>query len=148
MRVLLSVEHTGDRLTLLRSTASAGSSSLVYAHDKDDETVLLLRGGAIYWVGDRRYRMVCHEVSEPWPQGRRLSFDAMVRAAGATGHSILALPAEVDRRAVPDRGRRAGSGRGQSHAEAEPLRRVLGVHVAAVGLDDAAHDGQSESRTG
>lgn len=187
MRVLLGVEHTGSRLTLLRSTAYAGSSSLVYAHDKDDEIVLLLRGGAIYWIGDRRYelepggvvlvprgvptahritadaeilvinapgglekffRMVCHDVSEPRPEGWRLSFDAMVRAAAATGHTILALPAEVDRRAVPGRGRVAGSGRGQRDAEAEPLRRVLGVDVAAVGLDDAAHDGEPEARAG
>jgi quercetin dioxygenase-like cupin family protein len=187
MRVLLGVEHTGSRLTLLRSTAYAGSSSLVYAHDKDDEIVLLLRGGAIYWIGDRRYelapggvvlvpsgvptahritadaeilvinapgglekffRMVCYEVSRPRPEGWRLSFDEMVRAAAATGHSILALPAEVDRRAVPGRGRRAGSGRRQRDAEAEPLRRVLGVDVAAVGLDDAAHDGEPEARAG
>lgn len=193
MRVLLAVEHTGDRLTLLRSTAYAGSSSLVYAHDKDDEIVMLLRGHAVYWVGDRRYelapggvvlvprgvptghritadaeilvinapgglekffRAVCHDVSRPKPAGWRLSFDAMVRAATATGHRILALPAEVDlapgqgQLGVRGRGRRAGSGYGQSHAEAEPLRRVLGADVAPVGLHDAAHDGEPEARAG
>jgi quercetin dioxygenase-like cupin family protein len=58
VRILLDEKRTGGRLSMGRTTFPAGSASPVYVHGKEDEAVVMLRGGAIYWVGERR-----HEVS-------------------------------------------------------------------------------------
>jgi quercetin dioxygenase-like cupin family protein len=57
VRILLSAERTGGRLSLFRSTASAGSASPVYVHGREDEIVVMLSGSGIYWVGEHRYEL-------------------------------------------------------------------------------------------
>ena len=135
VRILLSAERTGGRLSLSRSTASAGSASPVYVHGKEDEIVVMLSGSGIYWVGEHRYelsaggivfvprgvatahritadaekltvttpggsdaffRQAGRDVSRARPAGWRVSFDALVRAAAATGQTILAAPLQAD----------------------------------------------------
>ncbi|WP_435177602.1 cupin domain-containing protein [Actinacidiphila sp. bgisy145] len=41
-------------------------------------------------------RRVCRDVSSPRPVGWRISFDAMVHAAAATGQTILVAPLQAD----------------------------------------------------
>lgn len=135
VRILLDAKRTAGRLSMGRSTFPAGSASPVYVHGKEDEAIVLLRGSAIYWVGEHRYdvsagdvvlvprgvstahrmtadteilvvttpggleelfRQAGRDVSQPRPDGWRISFDALVRAAAATGQTILAAPLQAD----------------------------------------------------
>jgi quercetin dioxygenase-like cupin family protein len=135
VRILLDQKRTGGRFSMGRSTFPAGSASPVYVHGKEDEAIVLLRGSAIYWVGEHRYdvsagdvvlvprgvstahrmtadteilvvttpggleelfRQAGRDVSQPRPDGWRISFDTLVRAAAATGQTILAAPLQAD----------------------------------------------------
>ncbi|MEV6889508.1 cupin domain-containing protein [Kribbella sp. NPDC051137] len=57
MQVLLDGERTGGQFSMFRSSAPAGAASPAHLHTREDEIFVLLRGSAIYWVGDQRFEV-------------------------------------------------------------------------------------------
>jgi quercetin dioxygenase-like cupin family protein len=55
--VLLDGAATGNRLAAFRSQMRAGAASPVHVHDQDDETVFVLEGAGVAWVGDQRWEL-------------------------------------------------------------------------------------------
>lgn len=55
--IILDAAATDGRLTAVRSTMRAGAASPVHVHDHDDETVFVLAGRGIFWVGDQRWEL-------------------------------------------------------------------------------------------
>lgn len=83
MRIPLSGEHTGGRLTLFRSSAKAGSASPVYVHSREDEIMLLLSGSGVFWAGEHRYELSAGGLSvvpRGVPMAYRLTSDAEIVA--------------------------------------------------------------------
>ncbi|MFI6427777.1 cupin domain-containing protein [Promicromonospora sp. NPDC050880] len=88
VRILLDAGRTGGRLSLGRSTFRAGSTSPIYVHGKEDEVVVMMRGSAIYWVGERRYDVSAGDVVVI-PRGvstaHRMTTDAEILVATSPG---------------------------------------------------------------
>nr|WP_221383025.1 cupin domain-containing protein [Actinoplanes polyasparticus] len=83
MRIPLSGQHTGGRLTLFRSSAAAGSASPVYVHHREDEIMLLLSGSGVFWAGEHRYELSAggvFVVPRGVPMAYRLTSDAEIVA--------------------------------------------------------------------
>jgi quercetin dioxygenase-like cupin family protein len=57
MSVLFDGAATGGQLTMLRTRLSAGAASPVHVHSAEDEMFVLLRGEAVFWVGDQRHEL-------------------------------------------------------------------------------------------
>ncbi len=57
LQVLLDGSHTGNQVTVVRSTLTAGSASPLHLHRKEDEMFVLLSGHGIFWVGDERHEV-------------------------------------------------------------------------------------------
>ncbi len=57
MQVLLDGEHTDGQLAMFRSAAPAGAASPAHVHTREDEVFVLLRGSAIFWVGNQRHEL-------------------------------------------------------------------------------------------
>ncbi|MBB5917630.1 quercetin dioxygenase-like cupin family protein [Nocardia transvalensis] len=88
MRILLDKDHTGGRLSLFRSSASAGSASPVYVHSMEDEIIVMLSGSGIYWVGEHRYELSAGGVvvaPRGVPMAYRITSDAETLAVATPG---------------------------------------------------------------
>jgi quercetin dioxygenase-like cupin family protein len=55
-RVVLDAASTDNRLAMFRSSMQGGTASPVHVHDREDETVFLLEGSAMFWAGDQRWQ--------------------------------------------------------------------------------------------
>jgi quercetin dioxygenase-like cupin family protein len=55
-RVVLDSAATDNRLAMFRSSMRGGTASPVHVHDREDETVFLLDGSAVFWAGAKRWR--------------------------------------------------------------------------------------------
>ena len=55
--ILLDSEATQGRLTLLRTEFRRGAASPVHVHDREDETLYVLSGSAVAWVGRDRWEL-------------------------------------------------------------------------------------------
>ncbi len=56
-RILLDGDATDGRLMAARSTMRGGSASPVHVHQVEDETVFVLSGSLVAWVGDQRFEL-------------------------------------------------------------------------------------------
>lgn len=52
--ITLDAAATEGRLTAVRSTMRGGAASPVHVHENEDETVFVLSGSGVFWVGDQR----------------------------------------------------------------------------------------------
>jgi len=57
MRIVLDGTKTDAQLTMVRSASTSGTASPVHVHDSEDEIMVLVHGGAIFWVGEQRYEL-------------------------------------------------------------------------------------------
>ena len=57
MSVLLDGQKTGGQMTLLRTALRKGDASPVHVHGNEDEMFVVLKGSAIFWVGEDRYEV-------------------------------------------------------------------------------------------
>ena len=48
---------TEGRLSAVRSRMLTGAASPIHVHDHDDETVFVLTGSGVFWVGDGRFEL-------------------------------------------------------------------------------------------
>jgi quercetin dioxygenase-like cupin family protein len=56
-RVVLDAAATENRLAMFHSTMRGGAASPVHVHDREDETVFVLRGEGVFWAGDQRWQL-------------------------------------------------------------------------------------------
>lgn len=54
MSVLFDAKVTDGQLTVLRSRLQGGAASPVHVHSAEDEMFVVLKGNAVFWVGDQR----------------------------------------------------------------------------------------------
>ncbi|GAB7045596.1 cupin domain-containing protein [Catenuloplanes indicus] len=88
MRILLTAEHTAGQLAMFRSSAPAGAASPVYAHSREDEIILLLRGGGVFWAGAHRFELAAGGlvfVPRGVPLAYRITADAEMLALTTPG---------------------------------------------------------------
>jgi quercetin dioxygenase-like cupin family protein len=57
VRILVDGEKTGGQLMIHRQATQGASASPVHVHDGEDETIVLLQGSGIWWVGDQRWEL-------------------------------------------------------------------------------------------
>lgn len=55
--ILLDASATEGRLSVFRSSMRNGAASPVHIHDKEDETIHVLSGTAIFWAGSDRWEL-------------------------------------------------------------------------------------------
>lgn len=55
--VVVDGDTSDGRLAVFRSTMRGGTASPVHVHEREDETVTLIDGTAIFWVGDQRWEV-------------------------------------------------------------------------------------------
>jgi quercetin dioxygenase-like cupin family protein len=56
-RVVLDAAATENRLAMFHSSMRGGAASPVHIHDREDETVFVLKGAGVFWAGDQRWRL-------------------------------------------------------------------------------------------
>jgi quercetin dioxygenase-like cupin family protein len=56
-RVLLDGAATQRRLAMFRSTMRGSACSPVHVHDREDETLYVLKGTGTIWAGDQRWKL-------------------------------------------------------------------------------------------
>jgi quercetin dioxygenase-like cupin family protein len=128
VRIMLDGAKTGGQLMMHRQVTQGESASPVHVHDREDETIVLLQGSGIWWVGDQRWELseggvaslpvdmlvVCTpsgmedffraagwDLSRPRPEGWEITPASMAAAAAATGQTILGPPLAADQM-IPD----------------------------------------------
>lgn len=57
VRIMLDGEKTDGQLMIHRQATQGESASPVHVHDREDETIVLLQGSGIWWVGDQRWEL-------------------------------------------------------------------------------------------
>lgn len=57
VEVLLDAEKTSGTLAVLRAQQAARDAAPWHVHGREDETMVLLDGEAVVWIGDDRYRL-------------------------------------------------------------------------------------------
>ena len=107
MRIPLSTQHTDGRLTLFRSSATAGAASPVYVHSREDEIMLLLSGSGIFWIGEHRHELSAGgliAVPRGVPMAYRLTSDAEIVAVTTPAglESFFRMAGRDVRRPRPD----------------------------------------------
>jgi quercetin dioxygenase-like cupin family protein len=55
--IVLDTAATEGRVAAIRSTMRNGAASPVHVHEREDETVFVLSGGAVFWAGDKRWEL-------------------------------------------------------------------------------------------
>jgi quercetin dioxygenase-like cupin family protein len=57
VRIMLDGAKTDGQLMIHRQATRGESASPVQVHDREDETIVLLQGSGIWWVGDQRWEL-------------------------------------------------------------------------------------------